>query len=104
MYNISPIQNKKRYPMKQCSIDAVYHGEERYAKLSLAFTTEEERQDIENAITVHTKGYSIQPQVYTSDLSHGRKVIVIEFHDDYDRDAGVIFDNLLKSLGIEKCE
>jgi len=90
--------------MKQCSIDAVYHGEERYSKLSLAFQTEEQRQDIENAITESVKGFSLVPQIYTSDISNGRKVIVIEFHDDYDRDAGVIFDKLLKQLGIEKCE
>lgn len=90
--------------MKQCNIDAVYHGEERYSKLSLAFHTEEERQDIENAISESIKGFSLKPQIYTSDISNGRKVLVIEFHDDYDRDAGVIFDKLLKRLGIEKCE
>ncbi|MEA1919616.1 MAG: hypothetical protein U9N52_07240 [Campylobacterota bacterium] len=90
--------------MKQCNIDAVYHGEERYSKLSLAFRSEEERQDIETAISESTKGFSLEPQIYTSDVSNGKKVIVIEFHDDYDREAGVIFDNMLKKLGIESCE
>jgi hypothetical protein len=90
--------------MKQCSIDAVYHGEERYSKLSLAYKTEKEHQDIESAITEATKGFSLDPQIYTTPVSNGKKVIVIEFHDDYDRDAGAIFDKMLDILGIKTCE
>ncbi len=90
--------------MKHCSIDAVYHGEERYSKLSLSYGNEEERQDIENAIAEATKGFKLEPQIYTSEISHGRHVIVIEFHDDYDREAGAIFDKMLEMLDIECCE
>jgi hypothetical protein len=90
--------------MKQCNIDAVYHGEERYSKLSLAYKTEEEHQEIEDALTEARKGISLEPQIYTTPVSNGKKVIVIEFHDDYDRDAGEIFDKMLKLLGIKTCE
>ncbi len=90
--------------MKECNIDAVYHGEERYSKLSLAYKTEEEHQDIENAITEASKGCILEPQIYTTPISKGRRVIVIEFHDDYDRTAGTVFDKMLKILGIESCE
>ncbi len=90
--------------MKQCNIDAVYHGEERYSKLSLAYKTEEEHQEIENALTEARKGISLEPQIYTTPVSNGKKVLVIEFHDDYDRNAGEIFDKMLKLLGIETCE
>ncbi|MBN2896928.1 MAG: hypothetical protein JXK05_13670 [Campylobacterales bacterium] len=89
--------------MKQCSIDAVYHGEERYSKLSLAFSEESQRLEIEEAIAEATKGFKLEPQIYTSDVSGGRKVLIVEFHDDFDREAGDIFDKILKSLGIECC-
>ncbi len=90
--------------MKQCSIDAIYHGEERYSKLSLAYTTEEEHQNIENALKEARKGVELQPQVYTTPVSNGKKVIVIEFHDDYDRNAGAVFDKMLGILDIKCCE
>jgi len=90
--------------MKQCSIDAVYHGEERYSKLSLAYRTEEEHQDIENALSEARKGVTLEPQIYTTPVSNGKKVIVIEFHDDYDRNAGAVFDKMLDILGIKCCE
>jgi len=90
--------------MKKSNIDAVYHGEERYAKLSLAYKTEEEHEAIESAITEATKGFSLKPQIYVTPVSNGKKVIVIEFHDDYDRASGAIFDKMLHILDIEKCE
>ncbi len=89
--------------MQECNIDAVYHGEERYSKLSLAYKTEQEHQDIENAISTATKGFSLEPQIYTTPVSNGKQVLVIEFHDDYDRDAGKIFDKMLDILGIKCC-
>ncbi len=90
--------------MKQCNIDAIYHGEERYSKLSLAYKTEQEHQDIEKAISEATKDFALTPQIYTTPVSNGKRVIVIEFHDDYDRNAGEIFDKMLNILGIECCE
>lgn len=90
--------------MSTCSIDAVYHGEERYSKLSLAFSNEDERQKIESLISEITPKYNMEPTIYTSDISNGRKVLVIEYNDDYDREAGAIFEEMLKRLGIDSCE
>lgn len=89
--------------MHTCSIDAEHKGEERYSKLSLAFETEEERQRIEKAISDNVPQCELTPQIYTSDIANGRKVIVIEFHDDYDRSAGAVFEKIMKQLNITKC-
>lgn len=89
--------------MAACTIDAEYKGEERYAKLSLAYSTEEEHQRIESAINNYANSSELKPQIYNSDISNGRKVIVIEFHDDYDRQAGTIFEKMMKELNIKHC-
>ena len=90
--------------MAPCTIDAEYKGEERYAKLSLAYSTEDEHQRIEEAIKNYANSSDLEPQIYNSDVSNGRKVIVIEFHDDYDRQAGNIFEKMMKELKIKHCD
>lgn len=89
--------------MNKCGIDAEYRGEERYSKLSLAYANSEEEKQINDAIEEITSQFSLKPQIYTSQVSNGRSVIVIEYHDDYDRDAGVIFEKLMKKLDIKEC-
>ena len=91
--------------MKQCSIDAEYRGEERYSKLSLAYADADEEKRINDAITEGTATCtSLTPQIYTSKSSSGRKLIVIEYHDDYDRDANKVFEIILEKLDIKVCE
>lgn len=89
--------------MKKCSIDAEYRGEERYSKLSIAFGTEDEETRVNIAINEIISQFNIKPQIYSSDISDGRKAVVIEYHDDYDRDAGVIFEKIMKTLDIKEC-
>ena len=88
--------------MSQCTIDAEYKGEERYSKLSVAYTGKEEKEQVDVAVHNATKKSDLVPHLYTSDLSNGRQVLVIEYHDDYDREAGTIFEEILKALDI-KC-
>ncbi|NOQ31237.1 MAG: hypothetical protein GQ570_08955 [Helicobacteraceae bacterium] len=85
-------------------MDAEYHGEERYSKLSIAYTGTEEEAAINTAIEVCSKGCSIMPNIYGCDISNGRKVIVIEYQDDYDREAGDVFEKILKHLDIKLCD
>lgn len=89
--------------MSDCSIIAEYKGEERYSKLSLAYASEDERQSIEAAIKACSSSCSIEPLIYSSEVTEGRKVIVIEYHDDYDREAGDVFENIMKELNITCC-
>ena len=90
--------------MGKPGIDAEYRGEERYSKLSIAFGTQEEEDRVNAAIEDITSQFKIKPQIYSSDISNGRKAIIIEYHDDYDRDAGVIFERLMKTLDIKECD
>lgn len=89
--------------MAVCSIDAEYKSEERYSKLSLAYNTPDEYKDIENAIAEFSPLCSLEPMIYTSDISDGRKVLVIEYHDDYCREGGVVFESIMKKLDIKIC-
>jgi len=86
----------------QC-IDAEYKGEERYTKISLAYSTPEQYQEINDALENVNKAHTLEQNIYESDISNGRKVIVIEYHDDYDRQAGAIFEELMQTLKIDHC-
>ncbi len=91
--------------MKQCSIDAEYRGEERYSKLSLAYADADEEKRINSAIEEATNKFpGVEPQIYTSKTVDGRKLIIIEYHDDYDREANQVFEILLKRLDITVCQ
>lgn len=84
------------------TIDAEYKGEERYSKLALAYSTTEEEAMINEAVEKCCGDHcELTPEVYTSGLSNGRKVIVIEYHDDYDRAAGKVFTSILKKLDVQ---
>jgi hypothetical protein len=88
--------------MGTCSIDAEYKGEERYSKLSIAYANDEEKKTVDEAVNSVVPKHDLKPEMHTSDIANGRKVLVLEYHDDYDREAGVIFEEILKILDI-KC-
>ncbi len=85
-------------------IDADYKGEERYTKISLAYDTDEQYKEINRALAAIHEEHKLDRSVYLTESSSGRKVIVIEYHDDYDREAGEIFEKLMKMLDIGRCE
>ena len=89
--------------MPVCSIDAEHKSEERYSKLSLAYTTPDEYQTIEEAIAEFSPLCALEPMIYTSEVSGGRKVIVIEYHDDYCREGGIVFEKIMQKLDIKIC-
>ena len=89
--------------MPVCSIFADHKSEERYSKLSLVFSTEEERKMIEEVIALSTPLCSLEPNIYAGDVTNGKKMITIEYHDDCDREGGKVFDKIITELGIEEC-
>lgn len=89
--------------MPMCSIFADHKSEERYSKLSLAYSTEEERKIIDEAIQACTPLCSLTANIYGGDITGGKKMITIEYHDDCDREGGKVFDAIIKHLGIEEC-
>lgn len=84
-------------------IDAEYKSEERYTKISLAYSTEEQYKEINNALSKVHEEHKLDRSVYLTDIANGRRVMVIEYHDDYDREAGEILEKLMELLGIESC-
>ena len=89
--------------MTQCSIIADHKSEERYTKLSLAYSTPQEKEQIEQAIKECSTGCSIEPIIYGGDVTGGMKMITIEYHDDCDREGGAVYEKILCSLGIKEC-
>ena len=85
-------------------IDAEYKGEERYTKISLAYSNDEQRTEINTALDTVLKDCALDYEIYTSDIPNGRKVVVIEFHDDYDREGGKILEELMHTLDIKACQ
>ena len=87
----------------QC-IDAEYRGEERYTKISLAYSTDDQLAEINAALETVLKGCTLDHNCYTSDIAGGRKVVVTEFHDDNDREGGKILEQLMALLNIKECQ
>lgn len=84
-------------------MDIDYKSEERYARISIAYKTDEEYAQINKALEEAHKGYDLDENIYVTDISDGRKVMVVEYHDDYDRESGTIFEVLMKKLNITTC-
>ncbi len=89
--------------MNKCSIIADHKSEERYTKLSLAYSTPEDKEKIEEAIQKYTSECPLEPVIYAGDVTGGMKMITIEYHDDCDRGGGKVYENILCSLGIKEC-
>ena len=85
-------------------IDAEVRSEEKFSKLSLAYEGKEEGKLVCTTIDNIIAKYDIQPETYTCNISHGREVLVIEYQDDIYREAGAIFEEMIKALNIKKCD
>ena len=85
-------------------IDAQFRSEERYAKLSIAYEGKDESSLVCSVVDEIIAKYKIQPQTYTCNVSDGKDVLVIEYHDDADREAGAIFEEIMKTLNILECD
>lgn len=84
-------------------IDAEFRSEERFSRLSLAYKGDDEKQQVNSCIEKIIVKHKIQPETYTTSISNGREVLVIEYHDDNDREAGEIFEEIMKALKIKEC-
>ncbi len=78
--------------------------EERYSRLEIDYNSLEEKKKICNLVNDLVAKYKISPQITVepNDIETGE--YVIEFHDDYDKKAEPFFEELLATLGIQKCE
>lgn len=84
-------------------IDAEFRSEEKFVKLSIAYIGEEEGKFVCSTIDSIVSKHALKPEMYTCSISSGREVVVIEYHNDPDREAGAIFEEIMKTLKIDKC-
>jgi len=83
-------------------MDAEVRSEERYSRLSIAYDASEKEQ-VNNCINTIVAKYTIEPNIHTTASSSGKTVVVVEYHDDLDRESGAIFEEILKELQIHEC-
>ena len=87
-------------------IKAYHRMEERYEGLQLVFGTDEAaKEKILQAIETAKSDCGIEPAIFENcDTTHPEKcAIYIEFNDDYRREAGAFFEEVLQCLCITKC-
>ena len=84
-------------------IDAEFRSEERFSRLALAYAGDEEKNKVNSCVDAIIAKYKMQPETHTTAISNGREVLVIEYHDDMDREAGAIFEEMICALDIKQC-
>ena len=85
-------------------ITAIHSHEERYEKLELLYRNEKEKDRILEAVKALRWRPECQVEISTVDEGDHHGFVCIEFHDDYDKEAGPLFDALLQKLRIDRCE
>ena len=102
---ISPILQKEVEMSENLQpIEAIHAHEERYEKLELVYHNAKERAKIFEAMK--DLKWRSECDVTVTDVEEGNDhgFVCIEFHDDYDKEAGPYFEALMKRLGIDHCE
>ncbi len=84
-------------------IDAEFRSEERFSRLALAYEGDEEKQCVCGCVEKIIAKHSMKPETYTTKVSNGKEVLIIEYHDDNSREAGSIFEEMIKTLDIKVC-
>jgi hypothetical protein len=85
-------------------IDAEFRSEEKFSKLSIAYEGKEEGEFVCSTIDKISSKYDIKPETYTCNISSTKDVVVIEYQDDINREAGPIFEEIIKTLNIKICD
>ncbi|MGE0738711.1 hypothetical protein [Sulfurimonas sp.] len=85
-------------------MDAQVRSEEKFYKLSIAYEGREEGELVCSTIDKITSKYAMKPESYTCHISDAKNVVVLEYHDDVNREAGAIFEEIIKTLNIEICD
>jgi len=84
-------------------IVAEFRSEERFSRLALAYKGDEERNKVNSCVDKIIVKSTLKPEMHTTAVSGGREVLVIEYHDDLDRECGAIFEEIIKTLDIKVC-
>jgi hypothetical protein len=94
----------RKITMKNACIKAFHEMEERYARLVLQYYNNEQRNKICDTVGEMIDELGIAPSVTVTPKKDLSGEYSIEFHDDYDRESGKFFEDLIKKLDINHCE
>jgi len=83
-------------------LNAEYRSEERFSKLSIAYENEEEKKRVISNVEAIIAKHEMKPETYTTAVSNGKEVLVIEYPDDVARESGAIFEEMIKVLEIKE--
>ena len=91
--------------MAGCCYKAYHESEERYAKMEIVFNTIDDRKKLCDVISTLIAKKKVSPETTISqDKGKQSGEYCIEFHDDYDKESGDFFEELLGQLDIGACE
>ncbi len=83
-------------------INAEVRSEEMFVRLSIAFNTDEEKKCVVNTVDAILKKHKLDKDAdihFTS--SSDKTIMVIEFHEDRNREPGEVFEEIIKTLNVE---
>jgi len=81
-------------------INAEFRSEERYCRLLLSYDKENEKKSLCEKVDLVIQKYAYKPEIYTTSRPNGIEILVVEYHDDCNRQAGQIFEEIIKILDI----
>jgi hypothetical protein len=90
--------------MSQMSIKAYHEMEERYSRLVIEYFTLDQKKLIFNIVNKTMKEYDIFPNQMIMPSAEFQGQYCLELHDDYNKEGGEFFEEVLKKLNIDHCE
>ncbi|SFV64834.1 hypothetical protein MNB_SM-5-1171 [hydrothermal vent metagenome] len=84
-------------------IDAEFRSEERFSRLAIGYDSEAEKERVQTEVAKAIKTSTLTPEIHTTKVSSGKEVLIVEYHDDLHREAGPIFEAIVKALDIKEC-
>lgn len=86
-------------------IKAYYRREERYEGLQIVFWGEEDKKKIADAIEAAKQKRGVDPDIFENCYpdTPEKCAFYIEFPDDYDKEAGPFFEEVLCAIGVKQC-
>ena len=81
-------------------IDAEFRREEKYQRLSIAYTELEEEVLVGSTVDIILEKCEMEAETYITSIKNGKEVLVIEYHDCSTRNCSLIFDEIIKTLNI----
>ncbi len=85
-------------------IKAVHEMEERYSRLLLEYHNRDQKEEIFEAVNSAISKYHLTPTQTITPQDKFKGEFCLEFHDDYDKEAGEFFEEILHTLKISHCQ